>query len=80
MGVDPLGDLVDVFRANYSGVLVGDGARLRRAIDAVQKAVNHRWLDMLPAGSLMCGCGDIVQTDHQCENCDTADWACEVDR
>lgn len=74
---DPLGDLTEVFRREYGAMNdpAGVGLRLRRAVAAVERQVNARWLDMLPPGALMCGCGDIVQTDHQCANCDTADWA-----
>ena len=74
---DPLGDLVVIFRRAFGETVgdVSDGFRMRRGIEAVEKAVNHRWLDMLPPGALMCGCGDIVQTEHECENCQTADWA-----
>lgn len=73
---DPLGELVDVFRAQLGDADAGtDGAGLRRALDAVARTVNGRWLDMFPPGALMCGCGDIVDTDYQCANCDTADWA-----
>jgi hypothetical protein len=75
---DPLGDLVEIFRDVYGPTT--DGLRLRAALSAVEKAVNMRWLDMLPPGALMCGCGDIVVTEHQCENCDTADWAVEAHR
>lgn len=69
--VDPVGDLVEIFRDVYGPTT--DGLRLRGALDAVQKAVNLRWLDALPPGALMCGCGDIVQTDHQCANCEVSD-------
>lgn len=68
--VDPLGDLVEVFRDVYGPTT--DGRRLRAALSAVESAVDRRWMDMLPAGALMCGCGDIFITEHQCPNCEAA--------
>lgn len=71
MSADPLGELVEIFREARRTISNPNvGIRERVAIEAVERAVNRRWLEMLPAGALMCGCGDIEVTDHQCGNCE----------
>lgn len=71
MSADPLGELVEISReARRTASNPNAGIRERVAIEAVERAVNLRWLEMLPAGALMCGCGDIEVTGHRCGNCE----------
>lgn len=79
MSADPLGELVAIFRENLDrGTPDSEGARLRRALGAVEREINRQWMEMLPSGALMCGCGDIALTDYRCENCACSDsWNAE---